>query len=218
MMNRAMPWVPALMMLAVGCAAERPVVEPEAPEAQAKVPEQDRPEAAEGLSLRDLVRTEVRGTKLDMVPDSVDFFVDDLETAVAAARELGIDPQGINDNALWFRYRNVDYFAIVPAADKAYVEAVRMRPGDVVYRFLLESGDQRTVLRETASLEQVGSTKNPDGSTTPFFRASPGHYVWLLVPVQVRGCPMHPDVRVEEDDESCPICGMDLVGHQTVYQ
>jgi len=164
-----------------------------------------------GLS-QDLIKIEVRGTVIDMLPDAVEVLVDNpREGAEQLVKKGGVRLKEVRPKAggsfNLVEFRNVFYYYDTPGTWKRDGSADAFRNGDVFYEFNRDSPQETEAFAKRYELTRQGMIVTSNGWKKDLYQASPGHFVIFYLRTTEFFCPMDPDKTSDREGE-CPTCGM----------
>lgn len=140
-----------------------------------------------GNSIDSLITVTVRGTEVDVFPQDVDVIVDNPEDAVRQALKLGAT-KPVKD-ALMVVYMGVNYQFFKPDAWNQRSSNIKLKDGDVIYYFHLESAkDVSGFVRRYGLTKEVGFMARGNGSKTSLFETTRGFYVCALTATTMYHC------------------------------
>ena len=175
-------------------------------------PSGDRPTPPNSTSEDDLVSVNVRGTDIDVPPNTIDVIVADPPSAVDDLLKRGARRNEDIAHSVYFR--GILHLFFTPMDMNSRVAGHVYEEGDVVFYFFLETEKAKEAFVKRYSLKEY--TTLTENKPTTLYVADPRHYVALLVKGHFYTCPMHPHVSLEKEGK-CPVDGMDLI-HMEGYR
>lgn len=173
-----------------------------------------------GLS-QDLFKIEVRGTMIDMLPDSVEVLVDNPhEAADQLVKKGGVRLKEVRPKAGGsfdlVEFRNVVHSFDKPGTWKRDGAGEGFKHADVVYKFYHDSIQQKEAFVKRYRLSRQGTVGTGEAGKKELYQASPGHFVIFFLKTTEFFCPMDPDQTSDRKGE-CPTCGMPF-SKRSVYK
>lgn len=169
-------------------------------------PSGDRPTSPDSSSEGDFVSVNVRGTDIDVPPNTIDVIVADPPSAVDDLLKRGARRNEGIPHSVYFQ--GILHLFFTPKDMNHRVAGHVYEEGDVVYYFFLETAIAKQAFVKRYSLKEY--TTLTESTPTTFYVADPRHYIALLVKGNFYTCSMHPHVSLKIEGK-CPIDGMNLV-------
>ena len=163
---------------------------------------------AKPLAIEDLVTIQVKGTRIDVLPGYVDVIVADPGRAVDQAVKAGAERDDGVSNGLMFR--RVQHIFITPKEMNAALAGRKYAAGEVIYGFLVESGEARGRFVKKYALKEEAQVVSREDLKQTLYVASPGYYVMVLAKQRRYLCAMHPKITMPQEGK-CSECGLDLI-------
>ena len=170
---------------------------------------------------QDLIKIEVRGTVIDMLPDSVEVFVDNpREAAEQLVKKGGVRLNDLRSKAdislNLVEFRNVVHSFDKPGTWKRDGSTEGFKHGDVVYRFYHDSIQEKEAFVKRYRLTKQGAVLTGRAEKKDLYQASPGHFVIFFLKTTEFFCPMDVD-QMSDREGKCPTCGMPF-SKRSVYK
>lgn len=161
---------------------------------------------------QDLIKIEVRGTVIDILPDAVEILLDNpREAAEQLVKKGGVRLKEVRPKAggsfNLVEFRNVFYSYDTPRTWKKDGSADGFRNGDVIYEFNRDLPQETEAFAKRYELTRQGMIVTSNGRKKELYQASPGHFVLFYLKTTEFFCPMDPDQMSDHEGE-CPTCGM----------